>query len=919
MRPIKLIMSAFGPYARRTELDLDRLGTSGLYLICGDTGAGKTTIFDAITFALYGKPSGDNRDPAMLRSKYADSSVNSEVELTFVYADSIYRVRRSPEYLRPKSRGDGYVKVAATAELYYPDGRVLTKAHDVTLAINELLGLDRDQFTQIAMLAQGDFQKLLFASTDERKKIFRKLFGTQNYSLLQERLRDESNRLQREYEASIGSIAQYAGGIVSNELPDPDIERAKQNQLPVSELLELVARLIQRDEATESEVTRETHEVDRQIVDLAERLTRAKEAEKSELALKNAESRLNEELLRRERLNANYGSLKAREPELKTLGETVAQLKSELPAYDERERYTNKRIQYKNMLDQNNARYNEMKTQESGRADEIEKLKTELSELDGAGEEKARVDAELERLLLKKRELNSLNQSVADASRSEAALINAQQAYRECAELAARTKTEYDTAHRAYLDEQAGILAADLRDGEPCPVCGSIVHPSPAHTSASAPTKEELERLRAESERQDKRCADASAAASGLLAELNTKRARIIESAKQLLEVDEYDAVLPAIKARSDEIAKYAYELSQRQETASRRLTRRSQLNKLIPEVESQLVELRQSQNELAERLAADSSALESTESHISELDAKLKYRTRSELVAEIASRERERESLESALNKVEAELHESDKSQAAYQAAIAEAKRSLEGRPELDIDAETVNMTNLRERRDRLNVASKQIAARLAANRATLDNLKQKSRDAETLESAVRRLKPLSDTANGMLGGREKIMLETYVQTSCFDRVIRRANLRFMVMSDGQYELKRRLEADNKQTQSGLELDVVDHYNGSERSVRTLSGGESFMASLSLALGLSDEVQANAGGIRLDTMFVDEGFGSLDEDSLGQAMNALYGLTEGNRLVGIISHVSELKSRIDRQIVVTKSPDAGSSARILM
>ncbi len=206
-----------------------------------------------------------------------------------------------------------------------------------------------------------------------------------------------------------------------------------------------------------------------------------------------------------------------------------------------------------------------------------------------------------------------------------------------------------------------------------------------------------------------------------------------------------------------------------------------------------------------------------------------------------------------------------------------------------------------------------------IASNKSALQKIKLKSGDLDDYEKRYQWVLPLSNTANGKVAGKEKIMLETYIQMTYFDRIISRANTRFMVMSGGQYELKRRKEAEDKKAQSGLDLDIIDHYNGTERSVKTLSGGESFKASLSLALGLSDEIQSIAGGIKLDTMFVDEGFGNLDDDSINQAMNALSGLAEGNRLVGIISHVSELKNRIDKQIVVAKEKSGGSKANIIM
>ena len=250
---------------------------------------------------------------------------------------------------------------------------------------------------------------------------------------------------------------------------------------------------------------------------------------------------------------------------------------------------------------------------------------------------------------------------------------------------------------------------------------------------------------------------------------------------------------------------------------------------------------------------------------------------------------------------------------------AAEQLKRQLEAGPEIDAEAETARQALATQQRQTLRQQKQQCDSRIAANAPALKSIHQRQAELIALEARYAWVRALSNTANGNLPGKEKIMLETYIQMTYFDQILRRANLRLLVMTDGQYELVRRTEAENNRSQSGLELDVIDHWGGGQRSVKTLSGGESFLASLALALGLSDVIQSCSGGVRLDTMFVDEGFGSLDEDALNQAMKALVSLTEGNRLVGIISHVGELKSRIDRQILVTKAPSGGSSAKIVI
>ena len=916
-----MTMTAFGPYAGRTTLELDRLGRQGLYLITGDTGAGKTTIFDAITYALYGQASGDNRAPIMLRSKYAEPDTLTEVELIFDYSGRLYTIRRSPEYMKPKSRATGSVKVSAAAELYCPDGRIVTKVREVDRAIVEILGLERSQFTQIAMLAQGDFQKLLLAATEDRKKIFRKLFETETYYELQERLKEEANRLGREYENARQSVRQYIDGIICDErgMLSLDVAKAKRGELTLDETVELVERLNKTDEELEEKLRTEANDLNTRLTELTERLTKARETRKYEQSRERALEQLTSEKARREKLSADYDEVMSHEPELRWLGDGIAKLNAELPMYDERERLSRQTAALGISIDENTQRLLLLEKSESELQGLLKSQRDELQTLDDAREERARIEAELERLLRHKRELNTIKSALAEVGKAEAVLKSAQEQYLICAKNAEDAKKAYDAAHRAYLDEQAGILALELRDGEPCPVCGSVEHPKPASPPAGALTKVELERLRSKTELSDKQASDASVRANALLAALREKRANIQQIAAVPLSVSDYEDIEPALARGYDEIADAAYECNSRLEAAMTQIKRRSELTELISVGEGRLQELQTSKNQLTERVATDRSTKDAASERIAELRERLDYASRAEVVTELTAMDNKKRTLENSMKRIESELHESDKAIAAYTAAVNEAEAMLAEKLDIDIDAEAYRQTELEASRDKISAYSKQVAGRLMNNRLTLDNINLRLSASETLAREWGRLKSLSDTANGCVSGKEKLTLEAYVQISRFDRVIRRANLRFMVMTDGQYELKRCVDAANLQSQTGLDLNVIDHYNGSERSVKTLSGGESFMASLSLALGLADEVQASSGGIRLDTMFVDEGFGSLDEESLNQAMNALYGLAEGNRLVGIISHVSELKSRIDRQIVVTKSPDAGSSARILM
>lgn len=509
---------------------------------------------------------------------------------------------------------------------------------------------------------------------------------------------------------------------------------------------------------------------------------------------------------------------------------------------------------------------------------------------------------------------------------------------------AEKSQASYDHMRKAYLDEQAGILAQDLTDGQACPVCGATHHPHPANLSTEAPTKEQLEQAEELADQSAKKAGDASRKAGELRGRLEGQKQVVMKMASELLGDGCYDSmdtglavgddfekiagsgicaasdfsnIQAMLEARRQE-TKAALEALQEElkETAERR-NRRDELGLQIPETEAKIGQTEAALQELKAAGASLTARQEAAEKQCDVLQEKLAYPDKSEAEAATRNLIKEQKALADDIAGAEEACHESEKTLAALEATIAEAQRQLAEHDDVDFEIEEKRRKSLADEMQVISSRRQEIHARVAANQTTLEKIQERQAQLEEVESRWRWVKALADTAGGTLAGKEKIMLETYVQMAYFDRIIARANVRFLVMSGGQYELKRRREAENNRSQSGLELDVVDHYNGSQRSVKTLSGGESFKASLSLALGLSDEIQASAGGIRLDTMFVDEGFGSLDEESLAQAMESLAGLADGNRLVGIISHVPELKQRIEKQILVRKDRSGGSFVEV--
>lgn len=920
MRPITLTMSAFGPYAAKTVIELDKLGTNGLYLITGDTGAGKTTIFDAITYALYGEASGNTRDVNMFRSKYAEPSTPTEVELTFAYAQKIYTVKRNPEYDRPKARGEGYTTEKANAELHYPDGRVVTKLKEVNKAIVDIMGIDRSQFTQIAMIAQGDFLKLLLASTEDRKKIFQKIFRTQCYYQLQERLKQQTGELAKEYDQIGGSIRQYINGIACH--PDDvlmlEVDKAKKGELKNTEAVQLVEKLIDQDTAEQQKVLERIGELDKQKQKIAAQLAVAKNRKTTEEKQEKAKENLALETHRQKTLETEKNKAAAHQPEVQKAVEAIAKLEAQLPEYAEMQKKQTERTGLQKALEE---LAQKIKTEEETAkklALSIKDLKAEQASLQNAGAVQAAQKAEKDRLAEQQKDLEALKKEYAAYQKLEADQKKAQADYAQKSEDSGRKRAEYEHKNKLYLDAQAGILAETLTEGVPCPVCGSLEHPHPAQKPENAPTKQELEICKAKAEETEAATQAASSKASTCIGQVDAGRKTLQARGQKLLGTDAIEEMERLCSEKKQQTAAALQKAEQQLKEIEKQLGRKAALDQLIPQKEDELDQCKNRRAGYGTQQAGDGAKLQAAEKRLKELAEKLSYPSEAEANQALQQLREQKEAWENAIKETQKAHDECAKNLAALKGTLEGYQKTLQGMEKVDVQAVLAAQAEADQQKAVWEEQKRKIGDRLAVNGPILENLRPQISQMEETEKRLQCVQALSDTANGKLSGKEKIMLETYIQMTFFDRIIRRANVRLMVMSGGQYELKRRVNAENNRSQAGLELDVIDHYNGSERSVKTLSGGESFKASLALALGLSDEIQSSAGGIRLDTMFVDEGFGSLDEESLEQAVNALVGLTQGNRLVGIISHVSELKNRIDKQIVVTKEKSGGSKAQIL-
>lgn len=923
MRPINLTMSAFGPYAGVQMLDMAQLGAEGLYLVTGDTGAGKTTIFDAICYALYDEPSGASRDARMMRSTYADVDTDTYVELTFDHMGKTYRVKRNPSYERRKKKGEGTTLQDAAAELYLPDDSVIANRTKVNSYLQELLGVDREQFSQISMLAQGEFKELLVAESGDRQKIFSKLFHTSRYFVLQKRLQDETRKLQSERDDMKKSIEQYISGIVFGE-DDPlglSVQKAKDGQMPIDEVITLIGKLIVTEKARTDSYEKQIGTLETRVGELDTLIGKAQQTEKARVQLEKAHLELANVQNDRTAAEAELNRTKEALPETEELQRQAAVINNELPNY---EKLDEKR---KNIADEEQLLQRQNEQAEKGRmlvADKqksIEKLKMEQTQLADAGEKIVALTASREKMADAVDYLNGISRLLVEYSRRKQAVDKAQKQYLIDNETYTRNQDMYEHMGTLYRNAQAGILAKDLKEGQACPVCGATEHKHLAELPNEAPTEAQLETAKKNADKARDR-ANASATDSKVkLASVTEIRNSIIEQAGRKFDAPEdIDGLPEKVEKNIGYYDEKIADTDRQIEAERKRVSRRDELAAKLPQEEEAFAGMQVKQVELERNISALTAKVVSDREQVTELAAGLRFRNRSEAETQ----------MNEILGRAKKLQDSFDASEKRYNAVIQNIK-TLEGQIKALTDtlesAEKLELAKLEEDKiaarnelGRIRLLMQDGNSRIRANETAMTNIGRKSDELSAKEKEYVSVKSLYDTASGNVSGKNKINLEAYIQMSYFDRIIQRANLRFLKMSDGQYELGRVTDSSDKRSQIGLDLCVVDHYNGSRRDVKSLSGGESFMASLSLALGLSDEVQASAGGIQIDTMFVDEGFGSLDtEKTLPQAYKALVSVTEGRKLVGIISHVTELKEKIDKQIVVEKDRTGRAKARLVV
>lgn len=950
MRPEKLTISAFGPYADRTEIDFSRLGDSGLYLITGDTGAGKTTIFDAITFALYGQASGQVRDSAMFRSKYADTATETFVELVFSYQGKKYQVFRSPEYMAPKKRGTGLTLRKAEAQLIYPDERQpVTKARDVTRAIEELLGLDYEQFTQIAMIAQGDFQKLLLAGTVQRGEIFRQIFHTGIYQQVQLKLKDAARSRYKEYDEMRRSIAQYLDGVKFRQREGTEAEEfaeLKKGKFEggLERSLEILKSFIDQGEKRESELLKQEQEVDQKIRTMENMLHLSAQKRNLEQKKDLARKQLEQLLPDLEKASGEAEKYKDADQKCEALGILIREKQEQLKKYQVLEQLKKELDEIRMQLKKCRAGQEANIRQEQQLHKDMEQLKKERSLLENSQLDLQKAITEKEKRTQRKSELNGLETEMREFKGLYEATKEQQKKYQAAYEKAQQQSEYYQQIFHSFLDAQAGILAQELKENEPCPVCGSLSHPHPRIISKGRTvTSEILDNEKIKLDKLEKISADQSLEAGKLKERSNASWKQIVSGAEELLEEFQefrketkngngqagdfrtvWKQMILMINREKEQCKNLLTESDRKIREAEENTKRKQKVEKLLENLEKEKDILQEKKNSCDREqtgLTTKASENEKQQKNAAE-EIRQVHSEAGKEVLEKEIREKQQEYID--LKENSRKMKETFERFQAEKARITSTIKTLDEQQkeigEIREDEIREQYTESTTQKTELAEKRKELFSIQSGNLEIFRKVQKRKEEMTKAEAEYVWMKNLSDTANGNLNGKAKIELETYIQMAYFDRILRRANVRLMTMSSGQYELKRQEQSENRKEKAGLDLNVIDHYNGTERSVKTLSGGESFQASLSLALGLSDEIQASAGGIRLDSMFVDEGFGSLDEEALSQAVKALSSLADGHRMVGIISHVAELKDRIENKIIVTKQcsgKGVGSSIQI--
>lgn len=1035
MKPTYLELCAFGPFAGQVVLPLERIVSEGVFLVHGATGAGKTTIFDAISFALFGNASGENRPADSFRSDFAEAESKTYVILEFTHGGQAYKIERSPAYRRIKQRGEGYTDSKAEAQLTLPDGKKIVGYQTVTDKIEEILGVDWKQFKQISMIAQGEFLRLLTVESKERGEIFRKVFHTGSLSRIGRELKDRMLKLKRLCEEMDQSIVQYYSGI------DNSADSIYKEQIAAffeskdihgtTEFQDILEKLVAADDVALKDARKGLAAVEQNLTVLkvkeakaAERLAKRKEfsllkeQEPDMLALEHKnnmdkqrlvlvkravtavlpqkeayllaceerkqlleliaekERRMAEILGIEEQVQVFYQKAQAEKNNMEPLMARIEQLKGEIKLLLQKEELEAENKQKEQIAEK-------LTEQEAGQKNILEEKESYLAELRSKQNRLTEIFQTGRMLESEERELKSRLSLWEEQQKRfdnyEKIRVNYELLAEQVSDLLEKKQLlniRLQKMETAYTCEQAGILAMELERGKPCPVCGSKEHPLPANPSGEAVTREQLAAGRKEyqeiSEKLEtvgKEAASEKGTMELLLQQLGISNdyAQI----QQLISIrtrekQEMEERLAVVEKQLDILVKEQEEGMRARDEAETLEEEVHKAKSALEDLQEKTGNVRMEQEAIRrsiQRILIDT-AFENTEDAKSALDASgkeleqkkefilkaeadyqdWKSRKQSETAVleqlsgqKLVRMQREQNALEDYENAIrlagfdnEAEFEHTmltaEELQCLEDGVLEKDERIirfkeryslLEEELKNDVPEEETELTGeivqAEEEKAYLSEQVAKILARMETNEKVRKNVHTQLVVRENIQKEYSSVAILSAVANGEVSGKDRLPFEQYVQAFYFEQVIYEANLRLKKMSGGRYALKRRTEAENRRSVTGLDLEIMDYFTGKARSVKSLSGGESFKAALCLALGLSDVIQSHAGGVVVETMFVDEGFGSLDKDSLEQAVAILKELATDNRIVGIISHVEELKECIDKKIMLLKSAQGSS------
>ncbi len=942
MKPLKLILSAFGSYGGTECVDFEKM-KQGLFLITGDTGAGKTTIFDGISYALYGQTSGRRREGDMMRSQYASDTDETYVEFTFSEMGKTYTIRRNPTWFRRSKRKNkageyALTKESAKVELTMPDGKVFPgKMKETEQKIVEIIGMDMNQFSQVSMISQGDFMKLLLASSKDRKEIFSQIFPTKIYWQIQNSLAEQEKKLyggledvRKTCQHEIENVQCLPESKYEEEWKEKGVFSDVDNQV----ILELLEAMNGEAEYQEKELRTSLDVMDRILA--AEQEFHEKEIRRNRIL---EETKLLESELPQIRKNVQTAgtaleAVRSRyEQEGPKKQEQWLILNREMPEYDKLAQEEEALKQLEKMLQNRTMEKERTEKKEAGikqlrgtLEDEQERLKDSSIHLNQAEQKlkECRENMEILKQLWDKKPLWEKFVSEDEAAKKNAA---------ESVSYYQKMSRRHDLLYEQFIASQAGLMAQKLVEGEPCPVCGSLHHPAPCLEGS---TEKIVDRSMVDVARTDRETAERAVEKARLKCQKLSEegaalKSGILHAAGDLMEKPEksfedgsfWQGVF-AMGRDSQQALQTAKQQWQKIKNESERFEENAgRLKKLEKEQEA----LHTEHIKLVQHQAALSAEEKSRAEGLAVMKSKMSFASRAEAEQYLSGLKKEMEQLKKALEKAEADLETwtgklqlkqgqyGERQQMVKQAEGEEVQAREKYRALLEAAGwpEETERQILEIKREELSQQEKNIFAVRQTNGKIYERLSRLLRDYGKEQAEFARVRHLSRIANGQMAGMARMDFQTYMQRRYFQQMVDAANRRLVGMSGHQFLLEcRSLENLGRQGEAGLDLDVYSLVNDSIRDVKTLSGGESFMAALALALGMADVIQQEAGKIHVDTLFIDEGFGSLDENARNQAIRILNELAGGDRLVGIISHVSELKEQIEQKIVVTKT-DKGS------